>query len=113
MSATVFPTAQINSIKDQLTLAHAARGVLGDHGQQNFSNYWRPTFSHFLPFSIQLSKAKVVVTNPAVRHGTVLLQVAYSTGSHVEGALVSVSRSSMSKPSAEERQSTQRMQSPN
>jgi hypothetical protein len=49
MSATVFPTGQINSIKDQLKLA------------------------------IQLSKAQVVVTNPAVRHGTVLLQVVFSS----------------------------------
>jgi hypothetical protein len=42
-ATTVFSTGQINSIKYQLKLAGVARGVPGDHGQQNFFYYWIPT----------------------------------------------------------------------
>jgi hypothetical protein len=38
-ATTVFSTGQINSIKYQLKLAGVARGVPGDHGQQNFFYY--------------------------------------------------------------------------
>ena len=41
---TVLLTWPVNSIKDQLKLAGAARGVPGGHGQQNFFHYWMPTY---------------------------------------------------------------------
>lgn len=71
MSATVFPTGQINSIKDQLKLAGAASGVPGNHGHS-----WMPIYSSF---QFRFYPMRLVVTNPAVPDGTFLLLVSFSS----------------------------------
>ena len=74
-ATAVFLTGQINSIKDQLKLKldRVANDVPGEHGHS-----WMPTYFSF-EFNFSPERDYIVGTNPAVRHGTFLLLVSFSS----------------------------------